>query len=126
VAKANIVLPNGTSVEIEGSPEEVAELLAQFSGASAPGGKAPKRATKQRARRKFGGRARKGGPTVLIGQLADEGYFKSKRSIGDIQKKLQEGGHIYPLTSISPCLTRMTKRRQLRRLKADKVWMYVA
>jgi hypothetical protein len=125
VAKANIVLPNGTSVEIEGSAQEVAELLETFSGTTALGGKTQKQATRQGARGKSSGKPRKDGPTVLIGQLAEEGYFKAKRSIGEIQKKLEEGGHIYPLTSISPCLTRMTKRRQLRRLKEDNVWMYV-
>ena len=122
MAKANISLKNGTTVAIEGTAEEVAELLAKFSQPMEP---QPSRARHRKPAGRKSGKAKKGGPTVLIGELVEQGYFKAKRSISDIQKKLEEGGHIYPVTSISPCLTRMTKRRQLRRIREDKVWRYV-
>ncbi len=126
MTKANIVLPDGTTVAIQGTAEEVAGLLAKFSQPSVQLRRGRKGGQKKR---QPGGQARgesrKGGPTALIAELAEEGYFKSKRLIGDIQKKLEERGHIYPVTSISPCLTRMTKRRQLRRLKENKGWVYV-
>jgi hypothetical protein len=124
LAKANIVLPNGTSVVIEGTTEEVAELLAKFSHAPISEKRDARPAQKRKAGKKGGGKA-KSGPTGLIAQLGDEGYFKAKRTIGEIRKKLEEGGHIYPLTSISPILTRLTKRRVLRRLKENNVWKYV-
>ena len=68
---------------------------------------------------------KKEGPTSLISELADEGYFKSKRSISDIQKKLEERGHIYAQSSISPILTRLTRKRTIRRLKEKGTWVYV-
>ena len=124
MAKANIALKNGTTVAIEGTAEEVAALLAKFSetqGGDVNRGQAPK---KRRGAQKAA-KPRKDGPTGLVGNLAEQGYFKAKRTISDIQKKLEEGGFIYPVTSISPVLTRMTKRRDLRRLKEEGVWKYV-
>ena len=57
----------------------------------------------------------------------EKGYFKSKRTIGDIQKKLEEMGHIYALTSLSTPLIRLTRSKNsaLRRLKENKQWVYV-
>ncbi len=127
MAKANLILPDGTTVAIEGTADEVAVLLSKFSQ---PSEAAPKpKKEKRHAGRVTSGVAKnkksKGGPTGLITELANEGYFKSKRTIGDIQKKLEELGHIYATTSISPCLIRLTKNRTLRRLKEKKVWVYV-
>jgi len=128
MAKANLVLPDGTTVAIEGTADEVATLLAKFSqpdsGVSPPKKKTAKKRRSPTSASK-GKAKKKDGPTSLITELADEGYFKSKRTISDIQKKLEERGHIYAITSISPCLTRLTKSRVLRRLKENKVWVYV-
>ena len=128
MAKANLVLPDGTTVAIEGTAEEVAVLLGKFSQ---PGPEeTPVKPEKKKKRTAAGGsggpRKKKDGPTGLIKTLAEEDYFKSKRSISDIQKKLEERGHIYARTSISPCLTRLTKSRDLRRLKENNVWVYVS
>ena len=59
MAKANIILPDGTKVTIEGTPDEVATLLTRFSGS--------------------GGNRK--GPQGLIAELAQEDYFKSKREL---------------------------------------------
>ena len=130
MAKANLTLPDGTTVNIEGSADEVATLLSRFSDT---GGTTSKRATKKKAKKRRAGntsgkttRKKKGGPTSFITELVDEGYFKSRRTIADIRKKLEERGHIYPATSISPVLTRLTRKKVLRRLKDKKGWVYVA
>lgn len=126
MAKANWVDPNGAKVNIEGSAEDIIAILRglpKLGTRQQPGAKTSSSGKKQY--RAHGLKKKKDGPTGLISQLADEGYFKSKRTIGDIQKKLEELGHIYALTSISPILTRLTKKRELRRLKEDKNWVYV-
>ena len=129
MAKANLVLPNGTTVNIEGTAEEVAALLSKFSTPESGGhsGGSSQRKKKKKSGASSGGNKTKkpGGPTSLVGELADEGYFKSKRSLGDIQKKLEERGHIYAQTSISPVLTRLTRKRTIRRIKEKKGWVYV-
>ena len=127
MAKANLVLPDGTTVTIEGTANEVAVVLSKFSQpntvevAPKPNKEKPSIDTNKSG----GSKKKKDGPTGLITELADEDYFKSKRSIGDIQKKLEERGHIYAITSISSILTRLTKNRTLRRMKENKVWVYV-
>lgn len=43
MAKAQLTLPNGTAVEIEGSTQEVKELLEFYGGASGGGSPAPRK-----------------------------------------------------------------------------------
>ena len=126
MAKANLVLPDGTTVNIDGTADEVAILLGKFSSQE------PNIKTKTKTKRRkptkskvSNARTKTEGPTSLITDLADEGYFKSKHTIGDIQKKLEEMGHIYALTSRSNPLTRLTRKRVLRRIKEKKVWVYI-
>jgi hypothetical protein len=61
----------------------------------------------------------------LIRELRDNDFFTSKRGLGDVQKALEEGAHIYPVTTLSPVLFRMVRGKELRRLKEDGAWKYV-
>ena len=131
MAKANLVLPDGTKVNIEGTSEEVAFLLGKFSMQESNdklNSTTTSKAKKKRKRLTSNGEKsskKQIGPTSLIIELVEEGYFKTKRTIADIQKKLEERGHIYAQTSISPQLTRMTRKRIIRRIKENKAWVYV-
>ena len=132
MAKANLILPDGTKVDIEGTADEVAVLLGKFtaqdpdSNDSKTTKKTAKKERKKTTSRTGGGTTKKQeGPTSLVTELANENYFKEKRTIGDIQKKLEERGHIYAQTSISPALTRLTRKRTIRRIKGKKGWLYV-
>jgi hypothetical protein len=128
MAKANLILPNGTKVVIEGTADEVAALLGRVSSDERQ--KSTSRASRPR-RRSGGGSSPKPttparlGPTEYIRELIDEGYFKTKREIGAVRDKLEERAHIYPVTSISGPLYRLVKKKELRRLKEDGVWRYV-
>jgi hypothetical protein len=128
MAKANLILPDGTKVTIDGTAEEVANLLSKFSQPQEGGGQ--KKVTGRK--KKTAGRTGKGtapsrkGPQTLIAEFVEEGYFKSKRTIADIQKKLEQGGHIYAQTSLSPPLLRLTRKKVLRRIKDKKGWVYVS
>lgn len=129
MAKANITLPDGTKVTIEGTTDEVAILLSRFSGTSeaAPAAAKKKKRKKKKSSDGSGGAATKRkGPQTLIMELAKEDYFKSKRTIGDIQSKLEEKGHIYAQHSLSSPLLRLTRIKTLRRLKEKNVWVYVS
>ncbi len=126
MAKATLTLGNGTTVLIEGSANEVKELLENFS--SGPTAKAKRTVVKRKKSVVGEGgkkRSNKQGPVDLIRNLIQEDYFKSnKRSLSDIQKKLEERGHIYAQTSLSSPLTRLTRSQELRRLKEKKGWVY--
>jgi hypothetical protein len=126
MAKANMVLPDGTKVAIEGTADEVAILLAKCSqNSNAPSPKGPRQKRQKSSRTKAQG-SKKSGPQTFIAELVTEGYFKAKRTLGEIQKKLEERGHIYAQTSLSPAMTRLTRKRTLRRIKEKKGWAYVS
>jgi len=127
MAKANLLLPNGTKVNIEGNADEVAALLERYSQLSSKNDvqqeiKRKKKPTKSGTKRSV---VRREGPQKLIADLAAEKYFNTKRTIADVQKKLEEKGHIYAQESLSPALIRLTRKKTLRRLKEKKSWVYV-
>lgn len=134
MVKANLTLPGGAKVAIEGTHQEVASVLEKFSISteepSVRGGRGlpntslptkPSRVKKTSRPRPSHPR----GPIGHIRHLKDEGFFNNKRIIGDIQNKLEEKGHIYALTSLSPALIRLVRARVLGRLKEGGVWKYV-
>jgi hypothetical protein len=128
MAKANLLLPDGTKVTIEGTSDEVSALLARFSTdqGKASGRRAP--VSRRRSRSEAGPEGSKPkleGPTEYIRDLIQEGFFKTKREIGHVRDKLEERAHIYPVTSISGPLYRLVKKRELRRVKEDGQWKYV-
>ena len=128
MAKADMVLPDGTKVTIDGSPDDITKVLSALG--SGPSLSASRRSAGSKRRTRAAsspGRQRRpaGGPTGYIIQLRDEGFFKAKRSLGDIQKKLEEQGHIYAITSLSPILVRLVRAKDLRRVKDGSRWAYV-
>jgi hypothetical protein len=130
VAKANVVLADGTKVTIEGTAEEVAALLQRISGgAPQPSGSATSKGTKGRRGKSTAKRGtaktKVKGPADYIRELVAENYFKTKRGLGDVQKKLEERAHIYPVTHLSPVLFRLARARELRRIKEGGTWKYV-
>ncbi|MCX7000488.1 MAG: hypothetical protein NT106_09385 [Candidatus Sumerlaeota bacterium] len=127
MAKANLVLSNGTKVEIEGTAEEVAVLLEKCSSPSAD--KQNKRSSKPKKdhRQASSQGKKKQGPVGYIAELVSENFFKGKRSLPEVQKKLEEKGHIYAQNSLSPALLHhVRKTKMLRRLKEKDVWVYVS
>jgi hypothetical protein len=131
MATAKLTLPNGTVVNIEGTAEEVAKLLEKFPGGG--GGPSPSAPVPSKPAKKpspAAGTTKKAnnriGPQDLIAQLAEQGFFKSKRSLGEVQSKLEEGGHIYAITSLSTPILRLTRKRTLRRIKEKEGWAYVS
>lgn len=130
MATAKLVLPDGTTVNIEGSADEVATLLAKFSGASpaavGPKARPPKRSSRRPSSAAKKDRPKRKGPQTLLEDLAADNFFKAKRTIGEVQKKLEEKGHIYALHSLSTPLLRLTRAKTLRRIKENSGWVYVA
>jgi hypothetical protein len=127
MAKAELKLPSGANVQIEGTPEEVKFLLSSFAPADSGQGSNHGQKKNINSKKKDSKKIKKDGPMGLIKELVEENYFKGqKRSISDIQKKLEERGHIYAQTSLSPTLMRLVRSRNLRRIKEKKGWAYVS
>ena len=117
MAKAHISLDNGTKVTVEGTPAEVAALIAQFGS-----GATPAKHAKQSMPRKS---TAKSGPVNLLSELIDGGFFKKPKELGAIKTALEEQGHFYPVTTLSPALLRLVRKKQIRRIKDKKRWLYV-
>lgn len=127
MAKATLTLSDGTTVLIEGSPEEIARIMSLHStNFQTQSSKHPSttRAKKSKSTSKKSSQSTTG-PKPRIIELKSLGFFDEKRSIVDIQKKLEEQGYIYAQTSLSPALYRLTRHKDLRRVKDAKVWLYV-
>ena len=74
MAKANLVLPDGTSVSIEGSAEEVAALLAKLSEPTKDSSLSPKGKRKKKIAGGANGKPigkKSDGPTSLVVELAE-------------------------------------------------------
>lgn len=126
MAKAQIKIPNGPDIQIEGTSQEIKDLLDFYSANKSSSKKQYSHRKLNRIGNSTKQNSRKNSPTGLIKELIEEGYFKSqKRSLSDIQKKLEERGHIYAQSSLSMPLTRLTRSRELRRIKGKKGWAYV-
>jgi len=128
MAKANLKLTDGTTVTIEGTPEEVAALLQRFSGAVS-GQRRPSRprraASSERKVKSAVARPKPNGPVDYIRQLVEDDFFGTRQGLGDVRAALEARGHIYPVTSLSPVLVRLVRKRELRRIKEDNQWKYV-
>jgi len=119
MAKAHIITAAGTKVTIEGTPNEVAALVRQLDRSSTRESKGKVTPAAQRANRP------KAGPVSLLSELIDGGFFKKPKELSAIKHALEEQGHFYPVTSLSPVVLRLVRKRQLRRIKDKKRWLYV-
>lgn len=115
MAKATVTTPDGMTVKIDGSPDEIAALLRRIKAqAPLPTARAPKKRAGAR-------------PSLidLIESLVDGAYFKTPRGLADVKAALAEMGHHYPITTLSGAMLRQVRRGSLRRLKKDKRWVYI-
>ena len=119
MAKAHIRTKAGTKITIEGEPQEVAAILRQVQSKEASPG--PSRGKAKEARRTM---RQKVTPINLISSLIDGGFFRKPKDLAAVKLAIEEMGHHYPVTSLSPALLRLVRRRQLRRIKDKKRWLY--
>ena len=119
-----MTLPDGTKVIIDGSAEEVRAVLDRWHTDQS---KRPKRG---RTRSSASSAPKKKARTArvqlvdLIASLIDGGFFKKPKDLGSVKAALEEMGHHYPVTTLSPTMLRQVRSRNLRRLKQDRRWMY--
>lgn len=120
MAKAHITTKAGAKITIEGNPEEVAVILRQLDGSEVT----------SKGRRRVTARAQKPSarqtatPTNLVLSLIESGFFKKPKDLVAVKKALEEMGHYYPVTTLSPSLLRIVRKHRLRRIKEEKRWLY--
>ena len=118
MAKANITTKDGTKITVEGTPQEVAALVTQLKSGISKEPAMMKVSSKHKSHPKAT-------QVNLISELIDGGFFKKPKELGAIKIALEEQGHYYPVTSLSPAMLRLVRKRQVRRIKDKKRWLYV-
>ena len=115
MAKAQIITPDGTRVELDGTPAEIAAVLKEA--------KLRTKAEPTKVRRE---KPQVGKVTIpsLVAELKGEGYFKKTKTLGEVRKRLAELGHNYPLTTLSGAMQTEVKHRRLRRFKQNGKYIY--
>ena len=120
MAKAHITAPDGTQVKLDGTPEEIGAVLERMKSKSA----GTKSASKHAAAKPTARRPGRTSIATLVAELKQEVFFKKPKTLGEIQERLADLGHHYPLTSLSGRMQEQCKKRNLRRFKKDKKYVY--
>jgi hypothetical protein len=120
MAKAHIVTADGATVNLEGTPQEIAVLLKEMKMQPHTGATKSKQA-KSVLNSKISSK-------VAVGDLLDEmiadKFFKKPQGMGAVKAQLANMGHHYPLTSLSGPLRLWVRHRKLRRFKESGKYVY--
>ena len=117
--KANINTKEGTKIIIEGTEEEVARVVNIFKETSI------KEKDVQEDKKFTKSSVSRLSVSDLVLTLQAEGYFDKPRTLAQIKTNLEEQGHFYPITTLSGIVLLLVKKRNLRRVRTNKVWEYV-
>lgn len=120
MARARIITSDGISIDVHGTPEEVAIVVERLQSGAKPESKGEHRKAKKTKERSM-----RGIPD-LVEALKEEDFFKSPKGLGEIRKKLADLGHHYPLTTLSGAMQKQAKNRNLRRFKQNGKYVYVS
>jgi len=118
MAKSTIQRPDGTVIEIDGSPEEIARIIKLYgvSDAPTPTASHPKATTPK---------SKIEGQKARIVYLINGGFFSEKRKLEDIRSELENNGWIYEQKDISNTVRRLVADdKVLRRKKEEGLWVY--
>jgi hypothetical protein len=117
MANAKISIPGGISVELDGTPDEISAVLDNLKNKQTV-------VLSVAAADNSAGKSR-GEIAGLIDTLKSEDFFRTPRRLPEVQEKLAEVGHHFPLTTLSGAMQSQSKRRNLRRFKRDGKYVYV-
>jgi len=120
MADAKITTSDGISVEVHGTPEEVATVVERLRSGTKVESKARPRKPQQSKDH------RSGGIRDLVEVLKSENFFKTPKGLGEVRKKFADMGYHYPLTTLSGVMQTQAKKRNLRRFKEDGKYVYVS
>ena len=118
MATANIETKSGTKIQIEGTSQEISEIVAIVQR---------REGTNSSRKSASGAKEKNAGPSLtdLLLEIREEGYFDKPQGLVEVKKILEEKGHIYPVTTLSGALLTQTRKRILRRIPDGKRWVYV-
>jgi len=122
--KATIRTRSGTEIIVESDKETINDIVATIQRREEMRDRFRQEFKKRRSEM-VRGKQKPLSATDMILRLKHEGYFKKKRSLGDIQKELEKHGYIYPQTTLSAVILRLLRKGELGRVRDEKQWRYV-
>jgi len=121
MAKATIKSRTGATITVEGTPDEVSNVISAYEKTSVVG-QAKEAIARVKATKKSD-RKKESASDLIVG-LKEEGFFEKPKTLGEIGAALEERGFLYPVTSLSGVVLGLLKKRQLRRKKHEGKWVY--
>jgi hypothetical protein len=121
MAKATIKSKSGAVITVEGSEQEVSNILATFERTSVVGH--AKEAIARSRTVKKGEKKREGASDIIVG-LREAGFFDKPKGLGEVSQALEEKGFLYPVTTLSGVVLGLVKKKELRRKKHEGKWVY--
>ena len=115
MVKAEIIFPDGTKIVVDGDIDDIIEIKKRFNEQEKVNGKKDTLVKNVRD-----GIKTSKGPLGRSRLLIKEDFFKEKRTIKDILKKLKESVIFYNAQSLSPALLRLIRKGELRRIREEK------
>src|SRR2546421_397381 len=115
MAKAKITTPDGIRIEVEGTSKEITGVVQDLQKESGKEISTVRHAKGKISRMLL---------VDLIATLIDGGFFKEPRDLAAIKVALEELGYHYPVTTLSPRMLRLVRKRHLRRIRQNKRWLY--
>lgn len=116
MAKAHIKTPDGIVMNLDGTPQEIIAIMRDLKASHTSASKTAEKTAKWQPS--------DGSINDRIISLADGNFFKQPRDLASIKAALAQDGHHYPVTTLSPLMLRLVRKRILRRIKQEKRWMY--
>ena len=114
MTKAQITTPDGIAIKLDGTPAEIVKLVADLK----------KESEKSPPTKRGRSKSLRTSLPALIESLIDGDFFKKPRGLAEVKSALGEMGHHYPVTTLSGVMLNLVRKRNLRRLKTNKVWTY--
>jgi hypothetical protein len=115
LARAHIESKDGTKIEVEGTPDEIAKIISHVK----------KRESQQRAKEAVRRTDGSTNATDFALELREQGFFDKPKTLSAIKDKLAENGLIYPITSLSGVVLTQVRKKNLGRVKEKGRWAYV-
>jgi hypothetical protein len=121
MAKATIKSKSGAVITVEGTNEDISNILTMFEKTSVVG-----QAKEAIARIKSvkNDQKKRAGASDLIVELKEEEFFQKPRNLSEISKALEEKGYLYPTTTLSGVMLGLVQKKLLGRKKLDGKWVY--
>jgi hypothetical protein len=115
--KASYNAPSGATITVDGTQDEVVAVLHLLEAGLRSSTPRPTEPPKVKNGRTT--------PMGLLMEFIARGFFSTPKGLTAVRLALEEEGHFYPTTTLSPLLLRLVRRRELRRIKDKDHWMYV-